>query len=118
MCERCRSRGCPAFPKTPFAGAVREAGIEHRHFKAPGAPADRRAAARRGDHACLARNYAGQLELPEAIAVGAALADLAAARKVALLSYERAASGCHQTLLREAVLLVFAAIDLEPDDPA
>ncbi len=118
MCERCRSRGGPVFPKTSFAGAVREAGIEYRHFKAPGAPADGRAAARRGDHACLARIYAGQLELPEAIAVGAALADLAATRKVALLSCERAACEYHHTLLREAVLLVFAAIDLEPDDPA
>jgi len=72
----------------------------------------------RGDHACLARIYAGQLELPEVIAVGAALADLAATRKVALLSCERAACEYRHTLLREAVLLVFAATDLEPGDPA
>jgi len=117
MCDRCPSRGGPVLPKTSFAGAVREAGIEYRHFKAPGAPADGRGR-QRGDHACLARIYAGQLELPEAIAVGAALADLAATRKVALLSCERAACEYHHTLLREAVLLVFAAIDLEPDDPA
>lgn len=108
----------PGFSKTALAGAAQEAGIEYRHFKALGTPADGRAAARRGDHASLAAIYASQLELPEAIAAGAALADLAANRKVALLCYERAAAECHRTLLREAVLPGFTAIDLLPDDPA
>jgi uncharacterized protein (DUF488 family) len=108
----------PGFSKTALAGAAHEAGIEYRHFKALGTPADGRAAARRGDHAALASIYAGQLELPEAIAAGAALADLAATRKVALLCYERAAAECHRTLLREAVLPGFEAVDLLPDDPA
>jgi uncharacterized protein (DUF488 family) len=108
----------PGFSKTALAGAAHEAGIEYRHFKALGTPADGRAAARRSDHAALASIYAGQLELPEAIAAGAALADLAATRKVALLCYERAAAECHRTLLREAVLPGFEAVDLLPDDPA
>jgi uncharacterized protein (DUF488 family) len=108
----------PGFSKTALAGAAHEAGIEYRHFKALGTPADGRAAARRGDHAALASIYAGQLELPEAIAAGAALADLAATRKVALLCYERAAAECHRTLLREAVLPGFEAVDLLPEDPA
>lgn len=108
----------PGFSKTALAGAAREAGIEYRHFKALGTPADGRAAARRGDHDSLVRIYAGQLELPEAVAAGAALADLAATRKVALLCYERAAAECHRTLLREAVLPDFAVVDLLPDDPA
>jgi uncharacterized protein (DUF488 family) len=108
----------PGFSKTALAGAAAEAGIAYRHFKALGTPADGRAAARRGDHAALAHIYAGQLELPEAIAAGAALADLAATHKVALLCYERAAPECHRTLLREAVLPHFTAIDLLPDDPA
>lgn len=108
----------PGFSKTALAGAAQEAGIEYRHFKALGTPADGRAAARRGDHASLVNIYAGQLELPEAIAAGAVLAELAATRKVALLCYERAAAECHRTLLREAVLPGFDAVDLVPDDPA
>ena len=105
----------PGFSKSSLAAAAREAGIEYRHFKALGTPADGRAAARRGDHAALEAIYAGQLELPEAIAAGAALADLAREQRVALLCYERDAAECHRTLLRHAVLPNFAAIDLLPE---
>lgn len=104
----------PGFSKTALAGALAEAGIAYRHFKALGTPAEGRAAARRGDHAALERIYAGQLELPEAMAAGAELADLAAGTRVALLCYERDAACCHRTLLREAMLADFAAVDLVP----
>jgi len=108
----------PGFSKTALAGAAREAGIEYRRFKALGTPVEGRAAARRGDRAALSSSYAAQLELPEAIATGAVLAELASERRVALLCYERAAAECHRTLLREAVLPGFAAVDLLPDAPA
>ncbi|QGN53721.1 DUF488 family protein [Novosphingobium sp. Gsoil 351] len=104
----------PGFSKTALAGALAEAGIAYRHFKALGTPADGRAAARAGKHAELERIYAGQLELPEAIAAGAQLADLARDKRVALLCYERDANVCHRTLLREALLAGFAPIDLLP----
>lgn len=104
----------PGFSKTALAGALAGAGIAYRHFKALGTPADGRAAARRGDHAALERIYAGQLELPEAMAAGAELADLAGKKRVALLCYERDAACCHRTLLREAMLADFAAVDLVP----
>ena len=107
----------PGFSKTALAAALAEAGIEYRHFKALGTPADGRAAARAGRHAELERIYAGQLQLPEAMAAGAQLADLARERHVALLCYERDARVCHRTLLREAMLAVFAPIDLVPGDP-
>ena len=107
----------PGFSKTALAGALAEAGIEYRHFKALGTPADGRAAARAGRHAELERIYAGQLQLPEAMAAGAQLADLARDKHVALLCYERDAHVCHRTLLREAMLAVFAPIDLVPGDP-
>ena len=107
----------PGFSKTALAAALAEAGIEYRHFKALGTPADGRAAARAGRHAELERIYAGQLQLPEAMAAGAQLADLARERHVALLCYERDARVCHRTLLREAMLADFAAIDLVPGDP-
>lgn len=104
----------PGFSKSALAANAREAGIEYVHFKALGTPAEGRAAARRNDHAMLERIYEGQLELPEAIAAGAALAELASERRVALLCYEREAHGCHRTLLRQAVLPGFAVVDLLP----
>ena len=51
---------------------ARRAGIDYVHLRALGTPADGRAAARAGRHRGLARIYAGQLELPEAIARGRA----------------------------------------------
>ena len=105
----------PGFSKSSLAAAAGEAGIEYRHFKPLGTPADGRAAARRHDHAALEAIYAGQLELPEAIAAGAVLADLAREKRVALLCYERDAAECHRTLLRHAMLPDFAAVDLVPE---
>lgn len=104
----------PGFSKSALAANLREAGLDYAHFRALGTPADGRAAARRHDHAALARIYAGQLELPEAIAAGAQLADLARTRRTALLCYERNAGECHRTLLRKAVLPEFVPIDLVP----
>jgi uncharacterized protein YeaO (DUF488 family) len=88
--------------------------MDYRHFKPLGTPADGRAAARRHDHAALARIYSGQLELPEALAAMAELRDLAGEKKVALLCYEREAAECHRSLLIETLLPDFAAVDLKP----
>lgn len=104
----------PGFSKSSLAAAVRGGGMEYRHFKALGTPAEGRAAARRHDHAALARIYAGQLELPEAQAAMAELRALAGERKVALLCYERQAGECHRRLLVEALLPDFAEVDLMP----
>jgi uncharacterized protein (DUF488 family) len=102
------------FSKSVLAAAVREAGIDYRHIKPLGTPAEGRAAARRGDHDALARIYAGQLELPEAMVAMAELRDLAGEKRVALLCYEREASECHRSLLIEALLADFAVVDLKP----
>jgi uncharacterized protein (DUF488 family) len=80
-----------------------EVGIDYVHLRALGTPADGRAAARAGRHAELERIYAGQLELPEAIAQGAQMLDLAQDKPSALLCYERDPAGCHRTLLIDAV---------------
>ena len=93
----------PGFSKTPLRNALAEAGIDYVHLRALGTPADGRAAARAGRHADLVRIYAGQLELPEAIAQGAQMLDLADEEPSALLCYERDPSGCHRTLLLSAV---------------
>ncbi len=104
----------PGFSKTSLAAAATEAGMVYRHFKPLGTPADGRAAARRHDHAALERIYAGQLELPEALAAMAELRGLAGERRVALLCYEREAAECHRSLLITALLPEFAVVDLKP----
>lgn len=105
----------PGFSKSSLKAAAEEAGIAYRHFKQLGTPADGRAAARRGDHAELARIYSGQLELPQAMAQMAELRELAAERRVALLCYERDAAECHRALLYEALFEGFARVDLLPE---
>ena len=93
----------PGFSKTPLRNALAEEGIDYVHLRALGTPADGRAAARAGRNEDLERIYAGQLELPEAIAQGAQMVDLAKEQPSALLCYEREPSGCHRTLLLGAV---------------
>src|SRR5437870_711762 len=104
----------PGFSKSSLRAAVEEAGIGYVHLKQLGTPAEGRAAARRGDHAELSRVYAGQIELPQALAQMAELRDLAERKRVALLCYERNAAECHRALLFEALFGDFARVDLEP----
>jgi len=104
----------PGFSKSSLAANLAGAGIGYVHFRALGTPPEGRAAARRHDQVTLERIYAGQLELPEALAAMAQLADLAREKPTALLCFERDACGCHRTLLRAAALPEFTAIDLVP----
>ena len=105
----------PGFSKNSLAAAVEEAGIAYRHFRHLGTPADGRAAARRGDHAELSRIYAGQLELPEALAQMAELRAIAEVQPVALLCYERHAGECHRSLLVKELFADFEVVNLEPE---
>jgi len=93
----------PGFSKSPLRAALGEAGIDYVHLKALGTPAEGRAAARAGRHADMARVYAGQLELPEAMAQGAQMLELATEAPSALLCFEREPAHCHRTLLLDAV---------------
>src|SRR3954453_8593545 len=93
----------PGFSKSALRAALEQAGIGYVHLKALGTPADGRAAARAGRHADLERIYAGQLELPEAMAQSAQMLDLAAEKPSALLCMEREPAHCHRTLLLDAV---------------
>ena len=104
----------PGFSKTALAAAVDEIGIEYRHFRHVGTPPEGREAARKGDHATLREVYAGQLELPEALAAMAELRALALEKRTCLLCYCREADKCHRSLLIKALLEDFAVIDLEP----
>ncbi len=89
----------PGFSKTPLRGALGEAGIDYVHLRALGTPAAGREAARKGRQAELERIYAGQMELPEAIAASAQMLELAREKPSALLCYEREPAGCHRNLL-------------------
>jgi uncharacterized protein (DUF488 family) len=93
----------PGFSKSPLRAALEEPGIDYVHLKALGTPADGRAAARAGRHEDMARIYAGQLELPEAMAQGAQMIELASERPSALLCFEREPAHCHRSLLLDAV---------------
>lgn len=102
----------PGFSKNVLANGLREAGIGYIHLKALGTPPDGREAARKHDHARLARIYAGQLELPAALAQIAQLRSLAALCPTALLCFEREPSACHRSLLVAAALPEAEAQDL------
>jgi len=104
----------PGFSKTNLKAAVEEAGMEYRHFRDVGTPPEGREAARKGDYAKLARVYAGQLELPEAMAAMAELRQLAQEKRTALLCFCREPSKCHRSLLISALLPDFAVVDLQP----
>jgi len=71
-----------------------------------------RAAARAGRTEDLERIYSGQLELPEAIAQGAKMLELAKEKPSALHCYERDPGGCHRTLLIRAVAPDADVVDL------
>jgi len=105
----------PGFSKNILANGLREAGIDYVGLKALGTPPDGRTAARRHDLEALRRIYAGQLELPEALAQAAQLRAIAAERPTALLCFEREPGCCHRSLLVEAVLPEAEAVHLSPD---
>ena len=104
----------PGFSKSPLRAALEEEGMEYVHLKALGTPAEGRSAARAGRHADMKRIYAGQLELPEAIAQSAQMLALAAEKPSALLCFERDPAHCHRTLLLNAVGQDAEIIDLQP----
>ena len=102
----------PGFSKSPLRAALEEARIDYVHLKALGTPSEGRTAARAGRHADMARIYAGQLELPEAIAQSAQMLELAKETPSALLCMEREPQHCHRTLLLKAVAPDVEVVDL------
>lgn len=104
----------PGFSKTPLKGALAEARIDYVHLKALGTPADGRAAARAGRHCDLERIYAGQLQLPEAMAQAGQMMALAQEKPSALLCFEREPRNCHRQLLLDAVAAYAEVVHLYP----
>ena len=104
----------PGFSKTPLRVALDEVGIEYVHLKALGTPSEGRTAARAGRHEDMARVYAVQLELPEAIAQSAQMLAMAEEKPTALLCMEREPAHCHRSLLLQAVAADAEVVDLYP----
>jgi uncharacterized protein (DUF488 family) len=104
----------PGFSKNLLRNSLAEEGIDYLHLRALGTPADGRAAARAGRIEDLKRIYAGQLELPEAIAEAAQMIAAAGEKPSALLCYEREPAGCHRTLLLKTVMPDAEVVDLYP----
>ncbi|HUD91692.1 DUF488 domain-containing protein [Sphingobium sp.] len=102
----------PGLSKNILAAGLREAGIAYVGLKALGTPAEGREAARKGHHARLAQIYAQQLDLPEAIVQAEQLKEMALETPTALLCFERNPSGCHRSLLVDAVLPDAERVDL------
>lgn len=102
----------PGFSKSPLKAGLEEAGIDYVHLKALGTPSEGRTAARSGRHDEMARIYAGQLELPEAMAQSAEMPALAQEKPSALLCMEREPQHCHRTLLLKAVAPDVEVVDL------
>ena len=104
----------PGFSKTPLRNALAEADIDYVHLKALGTPAEGRAAARAHRDEDLRRIYAGQLELPEAIAQSAQMLALVEEEPTALLCMERDPAHCHRSLLLDAVAPEAEVVHLFP----
>ena len=104
----------PGFSKSPLRAALEEGGLEYQHLKALGTPAEGRTAARAGRHEELERIYAGQLELPEAMAQAAQMLELAQEKPSALLCMERDPAHCHRTLLLNATAPGAEVVHLYP----
>jgi uncharacterized protein (DUF488 family) len=102
----------PGFSKNILATGLAEAGIDYVLLKALGTPPTGREAARKGRHAEMARIYAGQLDLPEAIIAAEQMRELAAQKPSALLCFERDPATCHRSLLLAAVAPDAERIDL------
>lgn len=102
----------PGFSKNVLAAGLRAAGIDYVHLKALGTPPEGREAARKGNRAGLERVYAGQLELPEAMAQAGEMLALAREKPSALLCFERDPGMCHRTLLHQAVAADAEIVDL------
>lgn len=104
----------PGFSKNILARGLAEHGIDYVLLKALGTPPEGREAARKGRRDVLERVYAGQLELPEAIAQSAQMLALAEESPSALLCFERDPAGCHRSLLLRSVAPDAEVVDLFP----
>lgn len=91
----------PGFSKSMLAATLTEHGIDYVHLRQLGTPKEGRLAARAGRIKEMHRIFEKHLEEPAAQLELARAAELAQARRVALLCYEADPAHCHRAILAE-----------------
>lgn len=89
------------FSKTILANSLAEHGIDYVHLRALGTPKAGREAARRGRIDEMHTIFEQQLETPEAQLQLVQAAEIAGARKAALLCFEADHARCHREIIAE-----------------
>jgi len=89
------------FSKTILARSLAEHGIDYVHLRSLGTPKAGREAARHGRIAEMHAIYEQQLETPQAQLQLAEAAQIALARKAALLCFEADHARCHRAIIAE-----------------
>lgn len=109
-----RKRG---FSKGALKAGLVEAGLGYEHFRSLGTPKSGREAARAHDAGLMRRIYCEEvLDTADGGLALDALADLAAARPVCLLCFERDPARCHRRVLAERLApRGFETVDLYGD---
>lgn len=95
----------PGFARTALAANLEGAGIEYRHLRGLGTPADGRAAARAGRHAEMREIFLAHLATPVAQADLDVLTGIVRTdRRVCLLCLEADHTHCHRSMVADAVV--------------
>jgi uncharacterized protein (DUF488 family) len=92
------------FAKTALAAHLEGAGIEYRHLRALGTPADGRAAARAGRHEEMREIFTAHLATIDAQSALYELSEwVQSDRRLCLLCFEADPAHCHRTLVANAL---------------
>jgi uncharacterized protein (DUF488 family) len=104
------------FSKKSLAAALDDAGIAYVHLKALGTPKAGRDAARRGDNATMHAIFEEKLETPESQLALREAADLAKAKRAALMCLEHDWTCCHRAIVAARLKpLGLKAVHLSPE---
>jgi uncharacterized protein (DUF488 family) len=98
--ERAQSRR-PGFSKTALSKAMNEAGIEYAHFRALGDPKAGRDAARAGEYEIFRSIFAEVMSSQPARDALSEIENLAKAKRICLMCYERNHHHCHRKIVAE-----------------
>ncbi|NKB43292.1 MAG: DUF488 family protein [Alphaproteobacteria bacterium] len=91
------------FSKTALALALSEVGVNYIHLRDLGDPKPGREAARRGDYRAFERIFRNHLAREESQEALVEAVNIAKEFRSSLLCYERDHSGCHRSIVAEAM---------------
>ena len=116
--RRVASSRRPGFAKTALKANLDSAGIEYRHLRSVGTPADGRAAARAGNHAGMKKIFLEHLQSAEAVEGLRELRDLLEGpMTVCIMCFEHDPMHCHRSLVATALqdTMPLQVVHLIPD---